>query len=112
LLEVLVVDLELLRHAGAEVVQHHVGFTHQVVEHGQALFTLQIDAHALLVAVEREEVGAHALERMPRVLGQQSTCAFASQRLDFDCFRPEIGKDHSRIGARQHVGQIEDANPL
>ena len=106
-----VVDLEALRHAGAEVVEHHVGLAHQVVEDRPPRLLLEVDADALLAAVERHEVRAHAVARIVGMAGKQFARAFAlAGRLDLDRSRAQIGECHRPVRTRQHVGQVEDGD--
>jgi hypothetical protein len=107
---VLVVDLELAGDPGAEVLDHDVGVAHEIVEHLEAGFALQVQRHALLVAVERDEVGPLAVEGIARIRGQEFARALAAQRLDLDRLGPEVGEDHGAVGAGEHVRQVEDAH--
>jgi hypothetical protein len=63
--------LQLAGHPGAEVLDHHVGAAHQVVNTARPASLLRSNSDALLVAVERDEVGALAVQGIVRVRGQQ-----------------------------------------
>ncbi|MCY1228154.1 hypothetical protein D9M72_404520 [compost metagenome] len=103
-----VVDAQPLGDADAEVVEHHVGLAHEIEKHRLAGRRLEVDAHALLVAVEREVVRAHAVARIVRVVLQQAARAFtAAGRLDLDGARAEVGQQHGAVGAGQHVRQVQ-----
>lgn len=103
-----VVDAQPRRHADAEVVEHHVGAPHEVEEHGLASRALEVDADALLVAVEREVVGAHAVAGIVGVVFEQSARALpGAGRFDLDGACPEVGQKHGAVGTREHVGQVQ-----
>ena len=57
-----VINAEASGHAGAEIAHHDIGLFDQLIEQRHALFALEVDANALFVAVEGQEIGAHALE--------------------------------------------------
>jgi hypothetical protein len=106
-----VVDAQPLGDADAEVVEHHIGLAHQVQEHRLAGRRLEVDAHALLVAVEREVVGPHAVAGVVRVVFQQAPGAFAAgRRFDLDGARAEVGQQHGAVGTGQHVRQVQDGD--
>ena len=103
-----VVDAEPLRHAGAEVVHDDVGPGRELVKEGAPFRPLEVDADALLVAVEREEVGTHALVGVAGVVPQQAARHLAGAgRLHLDRLGAEIGQQHACERARQHVRQVE-----
>ena len=104
-----VVDAQPLGDAGGEVVQHHVGMAHQFVEQRQSRFGLQVDGDGTLVAIQGEEVRAHAVQRMKRVVLQQSPGRFAlAGRLHLHRIAAEVREDHGRIRPGQHVRQIDE----
>ena len=105
-----VIDPEPLRHAGREVADDDVRHADQPVEERPAAPVFEVDRDAFLVAVERQEVGTHAVERMFRIRGEQAPGPLPRQRFDLDGLRAQIGQDHAGIGAGQHVGEIEDSN--
>ena len=74
----LVIDPEPPGHARGKVVQHHVGMAHQFVEELEPGAGLEVDGHRPLVAVEGEEVGAHAVDRVGGVVLEQPPGAFAA----------------------------------
>ena len=105
-----IVNPEALRHAGTEVADDDIRCGNQVMERGEAIGVLEIEGDTFLVAIERDVVGAHALERVLRVIREQLARALALQRFDLDRLGTKICQDHRTIGARQHVGQVQDAD--
>ena len=65
-----------------------------------------------LVAVQRDEVGTHALQRVVGVAGQQLARALALKGLNFDGIGTEVGQDHGAVGARQHVCQVQNPQAI
>ena len=59
--QLVIVDFEPRRDAGAEVAEHDIGLFHQLVKQRQPFLTLQIDTNAFFIAVERQEISAHAV---------------------------------------------------
>ncbi len=57
-----VIDFQALGHADAKIADDHVRVVHEIVEHLEPAFALQIQRHTLLVAVEGDEIGAHAIQ--------------------------------------------------
>ena len=106
-----VVDLQPPGDAGGEVVQHHIGVAHQFVEEAQPGLGLEVDGHRTLVAVQGEEVGAHAVQGMLRVVLKQAAGALAlAGRLHLHRIAAEVGQDHAGVGAGQHVRQVDQAD--
>ena len=54
--ERLVAEPQTLEHAGAKILDEHIGLRDQPLHHGKAFRLLQIDRNAFLVAVESEEI--------------------------------------------------------
>ncbi|SQH16765.1 Uncharacterised protein [Bordetella parapertussis] len=107
------IDAQALRHAHAEVVEHHVGLAHQVQEDRLAGLALEVHADALLVAVQRQVVGAHAVARIIGIVLEQAAGALAGAgRLHLDGARAQVGKQHRAVGAGKHVGQVQHGNVL
>ena len=103
-----VVDAEPLGHAGAEVVDDDIRLGRKLVKKGAPFRPLQVDADALLVAIEGEKVRAHALVGVAGIVAQQAAGHLAGAgRLHLDRLGAEIGQQHRREGPRQHMRQVE-----
>jgi hypothetical protein len=98
-----VVQAEPGQRAGLEVLHHHVGAERQLARQRGAVGVLQVDADALLVAVEhREEAGAGA---------QQPARGLAADRLDLDHLGAQVGQHHAAGRAHHHVGELHHPQP-
>ena len=72
---------------------------------------LEVERHAPLVAVDRQEVRAVALrpeERRPH----DAHGVAAARLLDLDHLGPEVGEQHRAVGPREHAGEVEHADPV
>jgi hypothetical protein len=110
--EVLVVNLQLAGDPGAEILDHHVGAAHKIVEHRQARLAFEVNSDTLLVAVQRDEIGALAVEGVVRIRGQQPARALALERLHLDGLCAEVGEDHGAVGPGQHMRQVQNTNAV
>ncbi len=104
------IQAQALRHPGGKIAQDNIGFFHQPLEQLHTARRFQVDRHAFLVAVEGEEVGAHAAEGIVRIAGQQRAGALPLQRLHLDRLRAQIGENHSGIRPGQHMCQVQYAH--
>ena len=66
-----VVDAEPLGHGGTKIVDDDIRLGGEFVKEGAPSRLLQVDADALLVAVQRAEVGPHALVGVTGVVGEE-----------------------------------------
>ncbi|OPY90206.1 MAG: hypothetical protein A4E73_02610 [Syntrophaceae bacterium PtaU1.Bin231] len=102
-----VIDAETLHDAGPVALDDHVGLLRHPVEDPPALLGPEIQADALLVAVERE-VGRLPLlvlsaRRVPHVLHREGL-----GRFHLDDLGAEIGQDHGAERSRDIIRQIEN----
>ena len=88
----LVAEPELVDHADAVILEDDVGALHQLEEQVLALGVLEVDDHALLVAMETDEVRRLAAveRRAPRARD------VAARRLDRDDPRAEVAEHRRR----------------
>jgi len=98
----LVVDAEPLRHGRPEVVHHHVGALDEAAKHAEPARPLQVEADALLVAVDPEE-GA-ALARQGRGIVAE---VVPFGRLDLDDARAEVTQQRAAVGSGHVAAQVE-----
>ena len=77
------------------------------MEQGHSMCGFEIDRHALLVAIEGEEIGAHPVQGIVRISRQQLAGTLALQGLHLDSLCAQVGKDHPTIGAGQHMCQVQ-----
>ena len=99
-----VVEAELLQHAGLEVLDHDVGRSGELPRHLRARGLLQVDADALLVAVEHRKKACARAEQPSRAL--------ALDRLDLDDLGAHVGQHHRAGRAHHHVRELDDAQAL
>ena len=98
-------------HARTEVLPDDVGHATEIVEDLPPLRRLEVHRDALLVPVDREEVGALALG--PQEGRPHHAHGIASPRiLDLDHLRSEIGEEHRAVRAGQHAREVEDAHAV
>ena len=100
-----VAQAQTIHHAGAVVVVHHVGGLDQVEKNPASGGRLEIDAHALLVAVVALELRALAFDlRTHAVVANR----VALERLDLDHLGAEVGQDHRPERAGDEQRQVEN----
>ncbi len=87
--------------AGAEVLDHHVRRGGEPAGEFEPLRVLEVQAHALLVAVVHREVTGARAEQLAR--------GVAADRLDLDHLRTELDEDGAHRGPHHHVGELDDA---
>ena len=103
-----VVDLQPRSHAGAIVLDEHVGAAHQFVEGFKPLRVLQVDLDAALVAVQREEAAAVlALEFEAHGAAGLITHA---RCFDLDHVGAHVAQQHAAIGAGHDLADVEYAD--
>ena len=111
LVELLVPDADPIGGADPEVLNQGIGLADQVVHHGQALRLLQVDHHAALVAVEREE-GGH-FSRGRDVLEAMGPVELAGPRgLDLQDVGAQISQAQPSERTRQHLRAVEDSDAV
>src|SRR5688500_6099309 len=99
------VEAEAPERTGAEVLHHHVRPGDQPVEDVAPLGCLEIERHALLVAVDPQEIRALRLdERRPPGAG----IVTPARLFDFDDARAHVAEQHRAIWARKNARQVED----
>ncbi len=111
--EPLVADAEAVHHAGAEVLDQHVGAVDQATEHLEALLLLEVDHHAALAAVDALEVAA--VGAVPAGLGRERghlARAVAAGRLDLHHVGALVGEQHRAERPGEHLRQIDDPEAL
>ena len=67
-----VVNTELLGDTDTEIIKHDIGLFDQLIKQRFALFTFQVDGDAFLIAIEINKVGAHTVDGVLRVIGEQA----------------------------------------
>ena len=98
-------------HARAEVLPDDIRHPAQVVEHVAALGGLEIQRDALLVPVDRQEVGAVAVGAQEgRPHGPHGVTS--PRVLDLDDLGPEIGEQHRAIRTGEHPRQVEHSDAV
>ena len=102
-------EAEPVEHAGAEVLEQHVGAGDEPGQRLAALVGLQVEGHRLLVAVARQEVrrdrlvvGAHE-GRSPA-----TRLVAAPGGLDLDDAGAHVGEHHPAVGPGEGPGQVDD----
>ncbi len=96
-------DPETLHHAGAVILQHDVGAFDELEQHLPALVGAQVKLHALLAAVEGDEVGAVGFaakiaKRIP------------TWRLDLEHVGAEVGEHQAGKRRRDDRAQLDHAH--
>jgi hypothetical protein len=100
----LVIEAQLLHGLGLEVLAHHVGGGDQPEHRFLALWRVQVQRQAFLVAVEqRKKAGARA---------EQAARVVALGRLDLDHLRAQVAQHHAAGRAHDHVGEFDDAQTV
>ncbi|GJE59985.1 hypothetical protein MPOCJGCO_2094 [Methylobacterium trifolii] len=100
-------EAEPVHRPGPEVLDHHVGGGGQPQDQVPAGRRLEVDGAALLVPVDRQEVGALAAEE-GRPVGARLVAP--SRLLDLDHVGAEIAELHRREGAGDHPAEVEDSH--
>ena len=103
-LDVVVAEAHAGQGAGAEALDHHVGVSGEFFDDVQALFGLEIDGEAALVAVEGEELRAFAVPDGGPLAGFVAVVGF----FDFDDVGAHVGEVLSAKGAGQGAGKVND----
>ena len=104
-----IVEAELGQRAWPEVFDEHVGARDEPIERGSALRLLEVERHALLVAVDAHEV--RALARLERRTPAACIVALAGL-FDLDDPCPEVGEKHRAVRPGEHPGEVEDGDTL
>ena len=100
-LEARSIDIQPIRHTGAEILDEDIGLRHQLVEHGEVLRVLGINRDRTLIAV----VG---LEMRAVELALEGTEGIARAGLfDLDDIGAQIGQDHPRRRAGDESAHFE-----
>ena len=84
LLETFVINFQSLRNTGAKIADYYIRLTHKVIKNRQPFFVFQINGDAFFVAVERNEIGSHAINGVAWVIRQQLACSLTKQGFNFD----------------------------
>jgi hypothetical protein len=97
-------ESEPLERARPEVLDHHVGGAEKLREERPSVGRLEIDRHALLVAIDAEEVRAPAAdERAPG-----SRIVAVPRILDLDHLGTHVAQQHGAEGTGEHAGEVDD----
>ena len=92
-----------------ETLHHHVRCHRQGARGRPPSPGLQVEHHAPLVAVDRQEVAGLAFDEW----GPPLTRMVASPgRLQLDHVGAQVAEQHRAVGTRQRVGEIQDADAL
>src|SRR6266480_7645622 len=103
-----VVEAQALHHAGAEILEHHVGLPCHPAEGLLPGRRGDVEGEAQLVAVECAEVVA--VTRRVRAQPELAECVPALRALDLDDPGAEIGELQPRVRARDELPQLENAD--
>ena len=104
--QLLVSEADVGHHAGAEAVEHDIGFLYQRLEGCLPVVVLEVERQTLLAAVDRSEHSVHAFHLR---LVVANVVTFAGL-LDLDDLGTEAGKDVTGVGTGQQATQIENPN--
>ena len=107
--DVLVPEAETVHHAGAKILDHHVGLLDQRQDDLAAFGRLEIDREQALVA-ERAEI--EAADAAGHFGAGPAARTLAAERLDLDDLRAHVAEV---LGARrplQHVAETHDLHPV
>jgi hypothetical protein len=92
-----------------EVGDDHVGGLRETVDERLRLGLREVERHAALVRVDRHPRGAEAALG-PLARDRREAHAVAGARLDLDHVRALHRELPGRIGAREHVGEVDHAH--
>jgi hypothetical protein len=106
----LVVDLQPLHHAGAVVLDDHVGRAGQLVEEFAALVAFQVERERALVAVHVQE--AHAVRALHLEPHGAACLVAGAGRLHLDDIGAQVGQQHAGEGAGHDLAHVEHADAL
>ena len=107
----LVAQAKAVHHAGPEVLDHDVRVLAQPLSERPSVRMLEIDRHAALVAVQRDERVALALDRERR-RGSLAGRVAHSGPLDLDDLAPQIGQQLRCQRTGHELGEVDDLDPL
>ncbi len=99
-------EAEALHRAGTEVLQHYIGARDEPAQDGLPLRRLEVEGEALLAAINRHEVGGLA----PREGRPSARVVSLARLLDLDDLGAHVAQRHGAEGARQHAGEVDDAD--
>src|SRR6185436_7810253 len=104
-----VAEAKPVEHAGAEVFDEHVRAIDELPEHLLAARRFQVEPDAPLVAVDRQEIAADAVdERRP----PEARVVTARRRFDLDDGRAHVAKHHRAERTGENAGEIEYENAV
>jgi hypothetical protein len=102
-------EAHAVQRAGAEVLDHHVGFADHLFQHFLALRLLGVQRQRLLVAVEHGEVqGVHVRDVLQLGAGDVA----GAGTLDLDHVGAEPGQQLGAGGTGLHVGEVDDLDAV
>src|SRR6185369_7508305 len=101
------IEAEALHYAGTKILDQDVALLGEVVDELARLGLLQVEAEALLAAVENSVVRA---ETVAHRLAAAHVVAFG--RLDLDDFRARVGEQPRAVRARDHRAEVQHADSL
>src|SRR5262249_47484623 len=101
-----VVDAEPRGDGRPEIVDEHVRDLDHSAQDPDAVGVLEVEAHAVLVAVDTEERAA-----LPRERGRVVAQVVALGRLDLDDLGAEIPKERATVGSGDVTAQVEHDDP-
>src|SRR4029077_11745087 len=102
-----VADTELVHHAGTKIFHHHVGFSGKLPDDLDGFRPGEIERQAALVAVDRLPAGRKPAIG-PFAAQGRATHVLAAAPLDLDDVGPEQRELVARVGASQHLGEVEN----
>ena len=95
---------QLLHNAGPEIFQHKIGCLGELENDVASRGLLEIDCDAALVAIDRDIVGAFALEMRRRVADHIAEAA----RLDLDDVGAHVAQQHAAERTGEKIAQAQE----
>ena len=100
-------DTELVGHARPEVLDHDVGALSELPRNATSFRVPEVEANALLVAVQHREARALAVDHDAHV-----ALVVAARGLDLHHSRAEVAEHRGAVRPGQHAREIEDQQPF
>src|SRR5690606_5258222 len=105
--QLLVADTELVRDPRPEVLDDDVGTRRELPGDAPAFWTTEVQADALLVAVDHREAGAFAIDDHAH-----AALVVTLRRLDLDHTGAEIAQHRSTVGAGEDSREVQHQQPV
>ena len=108
--QVLVTEVFAVHHAGAEVLDEHVGVAHHAPDQLDARRLADVDADAALVAVEALEIEPADVRRQAAGAIGVANAVAAAGLLDLDHVRAHVAEQRGAPRARRLVAHVDDSD--